>query len=85
MAKGEHTYLNSSGNDGMSTAGSGDVLAGLIGSFAARSVRLGKDIYEPVCLAVYVHGLAGDYQAEQNGKSFMVASDIIEAYKYILK
>lgn len=85
MAKGEHTYLNSSGNDGMSTAGSGDVLAGLIGSFAARSVRLGKDIYEAVCLAVYVHGLAGDYQAEQNGKSFMVASDIIEAYKYILK
>lgn len=85
MADGECTYLNSSGNDGMSTAGSGDVLAGLIGSFTAQALRSGMDVYEAVCLAIYVHGLAGDYQALQNGKSFMVASDIIEAYKYILK
>lgn len=85
MAAGERIYLNYSGNDGMSTAGSGDVLAGLIGSFAAQALRAGMDVYEAVCLAVYVHGLAGDYQALQNGKSFMVASDIIEAYKYILK
>ncbi len=85
MAEGECTYLNGSGNDGMSTAGSGDVLAGLIGSFAAQAVRVGSPVYEAVCRAVYVHGLAGDYQALQNGKSFLVASDIIEAYKYILK
>ena len=85
MAEGESTYLNGSGNDGMSTAGSGDVLAGLIGSFMARAMRNNMDLYEAVCLAVYVHGLAGDYQAKKNGKSFMVASDIIEAYKYILK
>lgn len=85
MAEGKCTYINSSGNDGMSTAGSGDVLAGIIASFAAQALRLDMDIYEAVCLAVYVHGLAGDYQALQNGKSFMVASDMIEAYKYILK
>lgn len=85
MAEGECMYLNGSGNDGMATAGSGDVLAGLTGSFAAQTVRLGMSVYEAVCLAVYVHGLAGDYQAFRNGKSFMVASDIIEAYKYILK
>ncbi len=85
MAEGECAYLNSSGNDGMSTAGSGDVLAGLVGSFVAQAVRNNTDLYEAVCLAVYVHGLAGDYQAKRNGKSFMVASDIIEAYKYILK
>jgi len=85
MAEGEKTYLNGSGNDGMSTAGSGDVLAGLIGSFSAQAMKNNMDLYEAVCLAVYVHGLAGDYQAKMNGKSFMVASDIIEAYKYILK
>jgi len=85
MAGGECSYLNCSGNDGMSTAGSGDVLAGLVGSFVAQTMRAGSSIYEAVCLAVYVHGLAGDYQAKCNGKAFMVASDIIEAYKYILK
>lgn len=85
MAEGKSMYLNSSGNDGMATAGSGDVLAGLVGSFVAQALRANTDIYEAVCLAVYVHGLAGDYQAVRNGKSFMVASDIIEAYKYILK
>ncbi len=85
MAEGESVYLNGSGNDGMSTAGSGDVLAGLIGSFTAQVMRNNMDLFESVCLAVYVHGLAGDYQAKMNGKSFMVASDIIEAYKYILK
>ncbi len=85
MAEGKCSYLNSSGNDGMATAGSGDVLAGLTGSFAAQALRSDTDVYEAVCLAVYVHGFAGDYQAVRNGKSFMVASDIIEAYKYILK
>lgn len=85
IAEGESIYLNGSGNDGMSTAGSGDVLAGLIGSFAAQAMRNSMDLFKAVCLAVYIHGLAGDYQAKKNGKSFMVASDIIEAYKYILK
>lgn len=85
MAQGKSIYLNNSGNDGMATAGSGDVLAGLIGSFVAQTVRMNADIYDAVCHAVYIHGLAGDYQALRNGKSFMVASDLIEAYKYILK
>lgn len=85
MADGKDIYLNSSGNNGMSTAGSGDVLAGLIGSLVAQAIRKNKDIYEAVCHAVYIHGLAGDYQAKRNGKTFMVASDIIEAYKYIME
>lgn len=85
VAEGECTYLNNSGNDGMSTAGSGDVLAGLAGSFTAQALRAGISVYEALCMAVYAHGLAGDYQAKRNGKSFMVASDIIEVYKYILK
>lgn len=82
---GEAKYLNMSGNDGMATAGSGDVLAGLTASFIAQSKKAGMSILDAVCHAVYLHGCAGDVCAKQNGKRFLVASDIIEAYKYILK
>ncbi len=85
MTDKEKVYLNNSGNNGMSTAGSGDVLVGLIGSLIAQAVRKNEELFEAVCLAVYIHGLAGDYQANRNGKTFLVASDIIEAYKYILE
>ncbi len=85
ISKGDQTYLNVSGNEGMSTAGSVDVLAGLIASLVAQGIKAGIQVYDAVCLAVYLHGLAGDYQAKRNGKHFLVASDIIEAYKYILK
>lgn len=78
-------YLNITGNDGLSTAGSGDVLAGLIASGLVQNRQ--KDIsgFEAVCQSVCLHGLAADVLAKRNGKSFLVASDLIEAYKYILK
>ncbi len=79
-----YQYLNISGNDGMATAGSGDVLAGLIASVLAQSKHAGMDYFTAVCYAVYMHGRAGDFMAEKNGKRFLVASDIIEAYKYII-
>ena len=82
---GEIKYLNTTGNDGMATAGSGDVLAGLTASFIAQTARTPISIYEAVCLAVLTHGYAADNCVEKCGKRFMVASDIIEAYKYILK
>ena len=82
---GETLYLNTSGNDGLSTAGSGDVLAGLIASIIAQSLRIHMSVYDAVCLAVYLHGYAADYLVKENGKRFLVASDIIEAYKYILE
>lgn len=83
------TYLNVTGNDGLSTAGSGDVLAGLTASMIAQQIRR-KDaqsvsVFDAVCKSVYLHGKAADALAEENGKSFLVASDLIQAYKYILK
>ena len=78
-------YLNTSGNDGLSTAGSGDVLAGLTASIIAQSLRSGMSIFEAVCLSVFLHGYTADYLAKKIGKRFLVASDIIEAYKYILE
>ena len=85
VKNGETKYLNTTGNDGMATAGSGDVLAGLTASLIAQSNRIQMSIYEAVCLSVFIHGYAADVSAEKCGKRFLVASDIIEAYKYILK
>lgn len=78
-------YLNTTGNDGLSTAGSGDVLAGLIASVLAQNRKKEMECFVSVCQSVYVHGLAADILTKQNGKGFLVASDLIEAYKYILK
>jgi len=68
-------YTNTTGNSGMSTAGCGDVLTGMIASF------IGQDIfaYSATIAAVYLHGLAGDIAAENMGSFSMIASDIIDS------
>lgn len=70
---GGPTYLNRSGNNGMATGGSGDVLTGVIAGLMAQG--LPADIAAP--LGVYVHGLAGDAAAEELGYYAMTARDII--------
>lgn len=68
-----HVLFNSTGNAGMATAGSGDVLTGIITGLLARGYR-----HEDACIVgMYIHGLAGDYAAEEMGMESMVASDII--------
>ena len=67
-------YFNSSGNPGMASAGSGDVLTGIIGSLLAQG-------YSPEIsskLGVYIHGLAGDYAKEKFGEISMTSSNIQE-------
>lgn len=71
--KGNTRYLNLSGCNGMAGAGSGDVLAGMIGGLLAQ----GMDCLEAACMGVYTHGLAGEAAAEQYGNYSMKASDII--------
>ena len=73
-------YLNLSGNSGMATAGSGDVLAGIIGSLMAQGLE--ADTAAP--LAVYLHGVAGDEMLKETGKSGLIASDIIEGIRRIM-
>jgi len=67
-------FVNSSGNSGMATAGSGDVLTGVIASLIAQG-------YQPeigVVLGVYLHGLAGDIAAQEQSEYGVMASDIAD-------
>lgn len=70
----EEIYINTSGNDGIATAGSGDILAGMIGGLLAQKMAP----FDAVCLGIYLHGLAGDEAALKKGAMGMIASDILE-------
>ncbi len=68
-----HIVFNSTGNAGMATAGSGDVLTGILLALLAR----GYERREACMLGVYLHGLAGDLAARKLGEESLMASDII--------
>ena len=74
VTDGEKFFENKTGNPGMATAGSGDVLSGIISSFAAQ----GLGAFEAAEFGVYLHGLAGDYAAKEKTQNCLIASDIIE-------
>lgn len=69
------TFVNSTGNAGLATAGSGDILTGMIAGILAQQ-HLGS-FEDRLCLAVYLHGLAGDIAASELGEESIVATDII--------
>ncbi len=75
------TMLNTTGNSGMATGGSGDVLAGMTASLISQGARA----FSAASAAVYLHGTAGDIAAEKFGKISMLPTDIIDciylAYK----
>lgn len=67
-------YLNHYPNDGMATAGSGDVLAGMIGGLLGQMMNP----FPGTLLGIYLHSLAGDFAAQKFGHRSMTAADIIE-------
>ena len=71
-------FFNQTGNAGMATAGSGDVLTGIITGLLARGYSQG----DACKLGMYLHGLAGDIAAKELGEESMMATDLI---KYLPK
>ena len=87
VLKGAHTaiatpdgevHFNATGNPGLSTGGTGDVLTGVLTALLAQ----GYDPVEAAVLGVYAHGLAGDRVAEQHGQIGMTASDVVDALRW---
>jgi NAD(P)H-hydrate repair Nnr-like enzyme with NAD(P)H-hydrate dehydratase domain len=83
VLKGNHTmvahpdntsYINSTGNPGLATAGTGDVLAGVIGGLLAQGI----DPSTAAEAGVYIHGLAGDLAAVEFTQAGLIASDVID-------
>ncbi len=74
-------YVNKTGNPGMATAGSGDVLTGMIAAFLGQ----GLDAFAAAKYAVYLHGLAGDLAAKEKTQISMIASDIIDKIPEAIK
>ncbi|HIC16665.1 TPA: NAD(P)H-hydrate dehydratase [Candidatus Poribacteria bacterium] len=67
-------WINSTGNTGMATAGSGDVLTGIIAGLIAQGI----DSLDAAVLGVYLHGLAGDLASKSVGQHGMIAGDLLE-------
>ena len=75
VTDGEKVYVNKTGNPGMATAGSGDVLTGVITALMGQ----GLSNFDAAVLGVYIHGLAGNIAAEKVGQVSLMATDIIDA------
>ena len=81
IASGDRVHVNATGNSGMATAGSGDVLAGMLGAYAAwfeASAPHDRDLFDVCVSAVHLHGLAGDLAAREKGRRGLIASDLID-------
>jgi NAD(P)H-hydrate epimerase len=80
VAPSGELYMNSTGNSGLASGGTGDVLTGIIAALLGQGV----EVTEAAALGVYVHGLAGDLAAEALGEAGMIAVDVLDHIPYAL-
>ncbi len=78
--KGE-VFINSTGNPGMASGGTGDILTGMLGGLLSQ----GFDLLASLQAAVYLHGLAGDVVARERGEKSLIATDLIEKLPSLLQ
>ena len=81
ITDGDRHYINTTGNPGMATGGSGDVLAGILVSLLGQGIPT----LEAAACAAYLHGAAGDLCAEKLGQYGMLPSDMVEVLPRLLK
>jgi NAD(P)H-hydrate epimerase len=74
-------FMNLTGNPGMATAGSGDVLAGIIGGLTAQNL----EVSSAALVGVYIHGAAGDLGALSQGQRGLTAGDLIKYLPQVIK
>jgi ADP-dependent NAD(P)H-hydrate dehydratase len=75
VTDGRRVYINKTGNPGMATGGSGDVLTGVIAAMLGQKLPP----FDAAVLGVYAHGLAGDIARDQNGEVGLIAGDIVDS------
>ena len=80
VSDGKKVYVNTTGNPGMATAGSGDVLTGMLAAFLSQ----GLNAFEAAKWGAYLHGKAGDLAAKKGSKTSLIASDLIETIPAVL-
>jgi len=81
----EGVYRNNSGNSGLATGGSGDVLAGIIGGILAQGLGGALTTMEAACLGVYLHGLCGDEASAKLSEYSVMAGDILDAIPKVMR
>lgn len=91
-AREKNMYLNLSGNCGMATAGSGDVLAGMITGLLAQAVKKAERLerekeaaFEAAIAGVYLHGLAGDAACKEKNEYSLLAGDLIRQFDLLFR
>ena len=81
VVAGDGLYLNTAGSPGLGTAGSGDVLAGVVGGLLAR----GASPTAAAAWGVHIHALAGEVAAARHGVDGMIASDVVDALRQAIR
>jgi len=81
VTDGERLYVNRTGNPGMATGGSGDVLTGLV----AALIGQGLEPFDAACLGAWAHGRAGDLAAAKRGQASLIATDLLDYLPAALK
>jgi hydroxyethylthiazole kinase-like uncharacterized protein yjeF len=85
VSDGTRSRVNATGGPILASGGTGDVLSGVVGALLAAFLASGGDAFDAACLAVHVHGAAGDALAKTHGDRGVLASEVADAVPMALR